>query len=40
MGPFLPQAGFSEVQRFFKPGKGLVSLLWGTEIVLARKTKA
>jgi ubiquinone/menaquinone biosynthesis C-methylase UbiE len=40
MSPFLPQAGFSEVQRFFKPGKGLVSLLWGTEIVLARKTKA
>jgi ubiquinone/menaquinone biosynthesis C-methylase UbiE len=38
MGPYLEQAGFSGIQRIYRPGRfSLVSLLWGTEIVLARK---
>jgi ubiquinone/menaquinone biosynthesis C-methylase UbiE len=38
MGPYLEQAGFSDIRRNFRPGRfSLVSLLWGTEIVLARK---
>ena len=38
MGPYLEQAGFSNIRRIFRPGRfSLVSLLWGTEIVLARK---
>ncbi len=38
MSGYLEPAGFSEVQRFYRPTRGsLVSLLWGQEIVLARK---
>jgi ubiquinone/menaquinone biosynthesis C-methylase UbiE len=38
MSPYLEKAGFSEVQRFYRPSRGLiVSWLFGTEIVLARK---
>jgi ubiquinone/menaquinone biosynthesis C-methylase UbiE len=36
MSPYLPQAGFSNIQRFYRPTRGsIVSLLWGQEIVLA-----
>ncbi len=38
MSEYLGPAGFSEVQRFSRPTRGsIVSLLWGQEIVLARK---
>lgn len=38
MSPFLEPAGFTEVQRFYRPSRGsIVSLLWGQEIVLASK---
>jgi demethylmenaquinone methyltransferase/2-methoxy-6-polyprenyl-1,4-benzoquinol methylase len=38
MSPFLEPAGFTEVQRFYRPSRGsVVSLLWGQEIVLASK---
>jgi demethylmenaquinone methyltransferase/2-methoxy-6-polyprenyl-1,4-benzoquinol methylase len=38
MSPFLEQAGFTDVQRFYRPSRGsIVALLWGQEIVLARK---
>lgn len=38
MAPILEKAGLSEVQRFYRPSRGLVvSRLWGQEIVLARK---
>jgi demethylmenaquinone methyltransferase/2-methoxy-6-polyprenyl-1,4-benzoquinol methylase len=38
MSGYLEPAGFSDVQRFYRPTRGsIVSLLWGQEIVLARK---
>ena len=38
MSPFLEPAGFTEVQRFYRPTRGsIVALLWGQEIVLATK---
>ena len=38
MAPLLEPAGFTAIQRLYRPSRGLiVSLLWGTEIVLARK---
>lgn len=38
MSGYLEPAGFTEVQRFYRPTRGsIVSLLWGQEIVLARK---
>jgi ubiquinone/menaquinone biosynthesis C-methylase UbiE len=38
MSPYLERAGFTDVQRLYRPSRGLiVSRLWGTEIVLARK---
>lgn len=38
MSSYLEPAGFIDVERHYRQGQGLVSLLWGTEIVLARKT--
>ncbi len=41
MTPFLPSAGFENIQRLYRPSRGfIVSRLWGTEIVLARKCAA
>lgn len=38
MSGYLEQAGFTEVRRSYRPTRGsIVSLLWGQEIVLARK---
>jgi demethylmenaquinone methyltransferase/2-methoxy-6-polyprenyl-1,4-benzoquinol methylase len=38
MSPFLEQAGFTDVQRLYRPSHGfIVALLWGQEIVLAHK---
>jgi demethylmenaquinone methyltransferase/2-methoxy-6-polyprenyl-1,4-benzoquinol methylase len=38
MSGYLERAGFTEVQRFYRPTRGgIISLLWGQEIVLARK---
>jgi demethylmenaquinone methyltransferase/2-methoxy-6-polyprenyl-1,4-benzoquinol methylase len=38
MSPLLEPAGFTGIQRFYRPIRGsIVSLLWGQEIVLARK---
>lgn len=38
MGDYLEDAGFSNVERFYRPSRGLiVSRLWGQEIVLAHK---
>lgn len=38
MSGYLEPAGFTEIQRFYRPTRGsIVSLLWGQEIVLARK---
>jgi ubiquinone/menaquinone biosynthesis C-methylase UbiE len=38
MSPFLKPAGFTDIQRFYRPSRGsLVARLWGQEIVLARK---
>ena len=38
MSPFLEPAGFTDIQRFYRPTRGgIVSLLWGQEIVLAHK---
>lgn len=38
MSPFLEPAGFTEIQRFYRPTRGsIVALLWGQEIVLANK---
>ncbi len=38
MSPYLDKAGFGQVQRLYRPSHGLlVSRLFGTEIVLARK---
>lgn len=38
MSGYLEPAGFSDIQRFYRPTRGgIISLLWGQEIVLARK---
>lgn len=38
MSEYLKPAGFTGIQRFYRPTRGsIVSLLWGQEIVLARK---
>jgi demethylmenaquinone methyltransferase/2-methoxy-6-polyprenyl-1,4-benzoquinol methylase len=38
MSGYLELAGFIDVQRFYRPTRGsIISLLWGQEIVLARK---
>jgi demethylmenaquinone methyltransferase / 2-methoxy-6-polyprenyl-1,4-benzoquinol methylase len=38
MSGYLEPAGFTDIQRFYRPTRGsIVSLLWGQEIVLARK---
>jgi len=37
MSPYLEQAGFTGIQRIYRPGRSLASLLWGTEIILAHK---
>jgi demethylmenaquinone methyltransferase/2-methoxy-6-polyprenyl-1,4-benzoquinol methylase len=38
MSPYLEPAGFTEIQRLYRPTRGgLVSLLWGQEIVTAYK---
>jgi hypothetical protein len=41
MSPFAEAAGFADVQRRYRPSAGVVlSRLWGTEIVMARKRAA
>ncbi len=41
MSSFLEPAGLADVQRFYRPTRGsIVALLWGQEIVLARKLAA
>ncbi len=41
MRPFLEPAGFTDIQRLYRPSRGfLVSRLWGQEIVLAHKPVA
>lgn len=41
MSPFLEPAGFTNIQRLYRPSRGsIVALLWGQEIVLARKLAA
>ncbi len=38
MSPYLPTAGFSDIQRLYRPTRGsLIARLWGQEIVLAYK---
>ncbi len=38
MSPYLERLGFTAIQRLYRPSRGfIVSLLWGQEIVLARK---
>lgn len=38
MSPFLEPIGFTDIQRLYRPTRGsIVALLWGQEIVLARK---
>ena len=38
MSPLLESAGFKDITRLYRPSRGLiVSRLWGTEIVLAKK---
>lgn len=38
MSPYLPAAGFTDVQQFYRPTRGsLIARLWGQEIVLAYK---
>jgi len=38
MSPFVETAGFEDIQRVYRPTRGsLVALLWGQEIVVARK---
>ncbi len=38
MGAYLEPAGFTAIQRFYRPSRGIiVSRLWGQEIVLAQK---
>ncbi len=40
MAPYLGSAGFTDIQRLYRPSHGLiVSHLWGTEIVLAKKER-
>ncbi len=40
MSSFVEQAGFTDIQRVYRPSHGfLVSKLWGQEIVLARKAQ-
>lgn len=39
MSGYLEPAGFSDIQRFYRPTRGsIVSLFWGQEIVIARKS--
>jgi ubiquinone/menaquinone biosynthesis C-methylase UbiE len=41
MSPFLEPAGFTDIQRLYRPSRGsIVARLWGQEIVLARKLAA
>ncbi len=41
MSPFLEPAGFTDLQRLYRPTRGsIVARLWGQEIVLARKPAA
>lgn len=41
MSPYLEPAGFTNVQRFYRPTRGaIVAWLWGQEIVLANKAEA
>lgn len=41
MSDYLEPAGFAEVQRFYRPTRrSIISLLWGQEIVIARKVAA
>ncbi len=41
LSPFLEPAGFTSIRRFYRPSHGLlVSRLWGTEIVLARRASS
>ncbi len=38
--PYLPAAGFTDIQRYYRPSRGsLIARLWGQEIVLAHKDK-
>ena len=38
MSPCLPAAGFTDIQRFYRPTRGsLIARLWGQEIVLATR---
>ena len=38
MSPFLKSAGFTDIQRLYRPTRGsIVALLWGQEIVFAHK---
>jgi hypothetical protein len=38
MSSYLQKAGFTDIQRYYRPSHGLfVSKLWGQEIVLAKK---
>lgn len=41
MAPFVEQAGFTDVQRTYRATRGsIVALLWGQEIILAKKPTA
>ena len=41
MAPYVEQAGFTDVQRIYRPTRGsIVALLWGQEIVVAKKAAA
>lgn len=38
MGPYVEPIGFNNIQRLYRPSRGgIVSLLWGQEIVIAQK---
>jgi hypothetical protein len=38
MSPYLPAAGFTDIQRFYRHTRGsLIARLWGQEIVVATK---
>ena len=38
MSPYLEAAGFTEIRRVYHPTRGsILALVWGQEIVLARK---
>jgi demethylmenaquinone methyltransferase/2-methoxy-6-polyprenyl-1,4-benzoquinol methylase len=40
MSSFLPSAGFSNIQRVYRPTRGsIIARLWGQEIVLANKSR-